>query len=114
MKILQVDSAQIASAARPPRAAITIAVVACALVSMAAGYGIAHVNASQWRSATEAALDLLANSSASDAERRDAVFVLHRNQELIRLALEREAKGAGSSARNAQAAIDQARTRWNR
>lgn len=96
------------------RAAVTLAVIACALVSMAAGYGIAQVNASTWRSATEHALDVLAANGSSDDQRRNAVFVLHRNQELIRLALEREALGSGSSARNAQAAIEQARAGWAR
>ncbi|MBL8756320.1 MAG: hypothetical protein JNK15_23705 [Planctomycetes bacterium] len=54
---------------------------AALLACIAAGYGLARVNASNWRDSDELARVVLANPSASQDQRRDALYVIFRHEE---------------------------------
>jgi hypothetical protein len=96
------------------KALVATMVIVLAFVCTGAGYGIAHVSAGAWPSSTERALELLADDEASSEQRRDAIFVLHRNEVLIRDALLREAAASGPASKHAQVAAQKAREGWAR
>ena len=99
-------------ARRTSKGLLAIATIAIAATCIAAGYGLARVNAGDWKSSTETALGLLASDLASDEQRRDAIYVIYRNERLIREAIERESGRPSDSAKHARIAAEKARAGW--
>ncbi len=80
---------------RAPRQWIAALLLLAATACIAAGYGIAKVNAHDWRTSNERARAVLASPIGSTEHRRDALYVLFRHEQANANAMKTAAQDGG-------------------